>query len=107
MYLLAGNPIPGLYDNERYYFVKRTPLSLDLEDPKKARRTVESEEGYWRKSNCKEIKNDEGTIIGWDSLMNFWAYTDSEKTRKNSFKTHFLMHEFSLDKASVSVPFNI
>ena len=98
--------MPRLQDNERYYFVKRKPLSRDLEEAKNVERRVETGEGYWKKSKKIRIKEGAATIACYD-LMNFYKYEGNgkPKTAKNSFKTDFLMHEFYLADSTVSIPF--
>ena len=100
--------MPYLKNHERYYFVKRERLATKPggREGKRARRTLESEAGFWKLSTGKHmIKDHQGTVVGVSSSLNYYTYQDPTKKdrRDQALKsTRWLMTEYKLPGDDVS-----
>lgn len=87
----------NLFDNERYYLIKRVPKSSSGQNVNRS-----GETGFWRAAQTKPIKDSNDGVIGIMNHLNFYAY-DAQTNR--AVKTHWIMHEYILhtnDTTSVS-----
>ncbi|XP_042955683.1 NAC domain-containing protein 83-like [Carya illinoinensis] len=85
-------------NNDRYFFVKREPVSRNG-NGKRIKRDLEGDsDGGWWKANTgdMEIKDSEGHLVGCMKSLTFFKCKNKERIRKEATKTDWIMHEYRL-----------
>ncbi|XP_042955561.1 NAC domain-containing protein 83-like [Carya illinoinensis] len=94
-------------NNDRYFFVKREPVSRNG-NGKRIKTDLEGDsDGGWWKANTgdMEIKDSEGHLVGYTKSLTFFKYKNKEITiRKEATKTDWIMHEYWLASDSQHGP---
>ncbi|XP_044500719.1 NAC domain-containing protein 83-like [Mangifera indica] len=76
-----------LPNNERYCYYMRETDSREVPG-----------RGWWRATgHVKKINGNSKNVVGYKRPLTFIRFKDSERKRKNAFKTNWIMHEYSLD----------
>ncbi|KAJ0094027.1 hypothetical protein Patl1_26331 [Pistacia atlantica] len=76
-----------LPSNERYCYYMRETDSREV-----------PERGWWRATgHVKKINANDKNVVGYKRPLTFIRFRDSERKRKNAFKTNWIMHEYSLN----------
>ncbi|KAF5465770.1 hypothetical protein F2P56_015748, partial [Juglans regia] len=93
-----NDPAYMTLNNDRYFFVKREPVSRNG-NGKRIKRDIEGDaDGGWWKANTgdTEIRDSEGHLVGYMKSLTFLKYKNKERIRKEATKTDWIMHEYRL-----------
>ncbi|KAG2726420.1 hypothetical protein I3760_01G112300 [Carya illinoinensis] len=102
----GNDPAYLAVNNDRYFFVKREPVSRNG-NGKRIKRDLEGDsDGGWWKANTgdMEIKDSEGHLVGYMKSLTFFKYKNKERIRKEATKTDWIMHEYRLASDSQHGP---
>ncbi|XP_042987830.1 NAC domain-containing protein 83-like [Carya illinoinensis] len=94
----GNDPAYMAVNNDRYFFVKREPVSRNG-NGKRIKRDLEGDsDGGWWKANTgdMEIKDSDGHLVGYMKSLTFFKYKNKERIRKEATKTDWIMHEYRL-----------
>lgn len=97
LFVDIGDHTVVLPNNERYCYYMRETDSREVPG-----------RGWWRATgHVKKINGNSKNVVGYKRPLTFIRFKDSERKRKNAFKTNWIMHEYSLDSNTTVSAYNV